>query len=205
MKASTVQMLSSASLSASALLIPNLAQDDFGASTSEVGIVVASYSAALFVSSYIFGRYSDVHGRRMILKLGLLLTSIAAFLQIFAWDTLTLEISRILLGMCAGMYPSALLAYVYESDKKVGKFSSYGSLGFGIGTFLAGLIGVYYQIFLFSAILMFVAFLVALKLPEMRETRRKVPFFPISVFKRNFPIYVSIMFRHTGANMIWVI
>jgi MFS family permease len=205
MKASTVQMLSSAALSASALLIPNLAQDDFGASTAEVGVVVASYSAALFVSSYVFGRYSDVHGRRTILKVGLLLTSIAAFLQIFAHDTLTLELSRLLLGLCAGMYPSALLAYVYESDKKVGKFSSYGSLGFGIGTFLAGLIGVYYQIFLFSAIVMFVAFLVALNLPEMKETRHKVPFFPASVFKRNFPIYVSIMFRHTGANMIWVI
>src|SRR5512136_82293 len=101
MKASTVQMLSSAALSGSALLIPNLAQDEFGATTAEIGVVVASYSAALFISSYVFGRYSDVHGRRTILKAGLLLTAIAAFLQVFAYNTATLEASRIILGLCA--------------------------------------------------------------------------------------------------------
>ena len=33
----------------------------------------------------------------------------------------------------------------------------------------------------------------------------KVPFFPVAIIKHNFPVYLSIMFRHTGANMIWVV
>jgi len=205
MKASTVQMFSSAALSSASLLIPNLAQGEFGASTGDIGVVVASYSAAIFISSYVFGRYSDVHGRRSILKLGLIMSAMACFLQVLAFSTISLIAVRILVGLCAGMYPSALIAYVYDSDRKVGKFSSIGSLGFGIGVFMAGLIGVYTGIFLFSGIVMFIAFLVSLFLPFGKEVRHKVPFFPINVFKRNFPIYVSVMFRHTGANMIWVI
>jgi MFS family permease len=205
MKASTVQMFSSAALSSSSLLIPNLAQGEFNASTGDIGIIVASYSAAIFVSSYYFGRYSDVHGRRLILKVGLLLSAVACLLQIMAISTLSLMAVRILVGLCAGMYPSALIAYVYDSDRKVGKFSSFGSLGFGLGVFMAGFIGIYYGIFLFSAIIMFVAFLVSLFLPFGKEVHHKVPLFPLSVIKRNFPIYLSVMFRHTGANMIWVI
>jgi MFS family permease len=205
MKASTVQMLSSAALSASALLIPNLARDDFGAGTWEIGVLVAANSAAVFASSYVFGRFSDVHGRRRILEIGLLLSSITLFLQIFAFDTISLTISRVLIGLCAGIYPSALLAHVYETDKKIGKFSSFGSLGFGIGVFMAGVIGIYYGIFLFSAIIMFIAFAVSLYLPFGKEKMHKVPFFPRDVIKRNYPVYLSVMFRHTGANMIWVI
>ncbi len=137
-KASWVQMLSSASLSGSALLIPNLLQDEFGANTIEIGLITASFNAALFGSSYYFGRYSDVHGRRMILQVGLALTSVAIFLLIFAGDVSSIAIVRLIVGLCAGIYPSALLAHVYDSDKKVGKFSAYGSLGFGIGVFMAG-------------------------------------------------------------------
>jgi MFS family permease len=205
MKASTVQLFSSAALSSASLLIPNLAQGEFNASTADIGVIVASYSAALFISSYVFGRYSDVHGRRFILKIGLLLSAAACFTQVLAFSALSLMAARILVGLCAGIYPSALIAYVYDSDRKVGKFSSIGSLGFGIGVFMAGLIGVYYGIFLFSGIMMFIGFLVSLLLPFGKEVYHKVPFFPISVIKRNFPIYVSVMFRHTGANMIWVI
>lgn len=205
MKASTVQLLSSASLSAASLLIPNIARDEFGASTWEIGVLVASYSAAIFMSSYVFGRFSDVHGRRRVLQVGLLLSAIALLLQVAAFSTLTLTISRIMVGLCAGIYPAALLAHVYEKDKKVGRFSSFGSLGFGIGTLVAGLIGIYYGIFIFSAAVMMVAFAVSLHLPYGKEVVHKVPFFPRDILVRNYPVYVGIMFRHTGASMIWVI
>lgn len=205
MKASTVQFFSSAALSSASLLIPNLAEDVFGANTGDIGVIVASYSAALLVSSYYFGRYSDVHGRRFVLKAGLLLSAAALLLQVMASGTWSLMLARILVGLCAGMYPSALIAYVYDSDRKVGKFSSIGSLGFGFGVFFAGLIGIYNGIFIFSSVVMFIAFLVSLFLPFGKETHQKVSLFPKEVLKRNFPIYLSIMFRHTGANMIWVI
>ncbi|MDD1771269.1 MAG: MFS transporter [Methanomassiliicoccales archaeon] len=205
MKASTIQMLSSAGLSSSSLLIPNLARDQFGSTTAEIGVIVAGYSAAIFASSYIFGRFSDVYGRRRLLLAGLLLSVIAALLQIFADSGPAMLMVRVMVGLCAGIFPSALLAYVYETDKKVGKFSSIGALGFGFGVFIAGIIGIYDGIFLFSAVMMACAFLVALYLPFGKETHQHVPIFPVHLLKRNFPVYASIMFRHIGANMIWVI
>jgi len=205
MKAPWIQMFSSGALSGAALLIPNMLRDDFGADTIQIGLITASFNAALFASSYYFGRYSDVHGKRLILRTGLLLTAISIFLLIFANSTETIFLVRIMIGLCSGMYPSALLAHVYESDKKVGKFSAYGAMGFGIGTFAVGVLGIYYQIFLLCSIMMATAFAISLMIPFGAEKHQHVPFFPKDVIKRNMPVYLSVMFRHIGANMIWVI
>jgi len=205
MKAPWVQMLSSAGMSGSALLIPNILRDGFGADTIQIGLITASFNAALFASSYYFGRFSDVHGRRMILQVGLALTAFALVLLAFTDSVNSLWMIRILVGLCAGMYPSALLAHVYESDKKVGKFSAYGALGFGFGVLAAGMISIYYGVFLFCALMLFGAFAITLTIPFGTEHKQKVPFFPKEIFRRNGPIYLSIMFRHIGANMIWVI
>jgi MFS family permease len=198
-------MLSSAAMSGAALLIPNLLRDQFDTNIIQIGVIAASFNASLFLSSYYFGRYSDVHGRRLILRAGLVLTAISIFMLIFADSSNTLWMVRILMGLCAGMYPAALLAHVYESDKKVGKFSAYGALGFGIGVFLAGMIGIYYGIFLICSLMMFGAFVIALTMPFGEERHQKIPFLPRDIIRRNFPVYLSIMFRHIGANMIWVI
>ena len=205
MKASSIQLLSSAGLSSSALLIPNIARDLFGSSNWEIGLVVAGYSATAFMSSYVFGRFSDVHGRAFVLKFGIFLTALATLLQLLATDTYTLMVIRLIVGLCAGIYPAALLAYVYDKDKKIGRFSSFGSLGFGFGVFAAGVIGIYWGIFLFSSVVLFAAYSLALFLPFGHEEHRNVPFFPMAIIKHNISIYLSIMFRHTGACMIWVI
>ncbi|MEM3059402.1 MAG: MFS transporter [Methanomassiliicoccales archaeon] len=204
MKASTIQMLSSAGLSAASLLIPNLARNEFGSTNAEIGIIVAAYNTSVFLSSYFFGRASDVYGRRFVLVCGLLLSSIATGLHVFANSTSSLIIIRIIVGICAGMFPSALIAYVYESGKKIGKFSAYGSLGFGLGVFVAGFIGVYYEIFIASAVLLATAFALSLYLPFGKQSLHKIPLFPASILKKNLPICVSVMLRHIGANMIWV-
>jgi MFS family permease len=205
MKAGYIQVLSSAGLSGAALLIPNMLRDDMGANTMEIGLIVASFNLALFASSYIFGRASDVNGRKLYLRGGLALTCIALFLLVFAKDTGTLAVVRVLIGLCAGIYPSALLAHVYETEGRVGKFTAYGSLGFGIGTFFAGFVGIYFEIFLISSILLFFAYLISLRIKFEGQVMHKVPFFPVDIMKRNFPVYISVMFRHTGANMIWVV
>jgi MFS family permease len=205
MKASSIQLLSSAGLSASSLLIPNIARDLFGSTSWEIGLVVAGYSATAFMSSYVFGRFSDVHGRAFVLKLGIFLTALATLLQLLANDTYTLMLIRLIVGLCSGIYPATLLAYVYDQDKKIGRFTAYGSLGFGFGVFAAGVIGIYWGIFLFSSIVLFASYSMSLFLPFGREEHKKVPFFPIAIIKRNLSIYLSIMFRHTGACMIWVI
>ncbi len=205
MKAGYIQVLSSAGLSGAALLIPNMLRDDLGANTVEIGVITASFSLALFASSFIFGRASDVHGRRLYLQGGLALTCVALFLLVFVNSTESLAVVRIMVGLCAGIYPSALLAHVYETEGKVGRFTAYGSLGFGVGTFVAGFIGVYYEIFLASSIMLFLAYLLSLRMTFREEKVHKVPLFPVAIIKHNFPVYLSVMFRHTGANMIWVV
>lgn len=205
MKAGYIQLLSSAGLSGAALLIPNMLRDELGANTMEIGLIAASFNLALFLSSYIFGRASDVHGRKLYLRGGLALTTIALFLLVFANSKESIAVVRILIGLCAGIYPSALLSYVYETEGKIGKFTAYGSLGFGIGTFIAGMITIYYEIFLASAVMLLVAYAISTRLTFTGEKMHKVPLFPAAMIRHNFPVYVSIMFRHTGANMIWVV
>jgi MFS family permease len=205
MKAGYIQLLSSAGLSGAALLIPNMLRDELGANTMEIGIITASFNLALFLSSYIFGRASDVHGRKLYLQGGLALTAIALFLLIFANSKETIAVVRVMIGLCAGIYPSALLTYVYETEGKIGKFTAYGSLGFGIGTFIAGVLTIYYEIFLASGLMLLVAYFISTRLMFVGEKVHQIPLFPAAVIRHNYPVYLSIMFRHTGANMIWVV
>ena len=81
MKSNPIQLLYRAAYSASYLLIPILAEE-LGASKTQVGIIGAVYGLALFGSSYLFGRASDVYGRKFFLHLGLGVSSLTFFLQV---------------------------------------------------------------------------------------------------------------------------
>lgn len=200
---SFIQFLTNAGLFASVVFIPVLATE-LGASRGEVGLIVATYGFAIFVSSYIFGRLSDIRGRRKYLLLGLALSGFAAILQIFAKTPLELGIIRFLLGFSAGIFPPALLAHAYDSHNRMGRFSSYGSLGWGAGVLVAGLLGAYYQIFLFTSLLLFISFFIALRLPMAGTKPLRVPLLPVGLIKKNAGVYVSMIIRHSSANMIWV-
>ncbi|UCD92369.1 MAG: MFS transporter [Methanobacteriota archaeon] len=204
MKPSSIQFFSNAGIFASILFIPIFAKD-LGVDEVQLGLIIALYSLSLLVSNYIFGRWADVHGRRKILQLGLLLSSLACITQVFAYDAITLTLTRVLVGLALGMFPSALYAYVYDSKRRIGKFASFGSLGWGLGTLVAGYLAVFWQVFLLSTFFLFLAFLIALILTPIPEVRLKVPFFPKDVIKRNLPVYVAVLIRHSGACAIWVI
>jgi len=109
-----------------------------GISDTEIGFMIAFYSLASFLSSFVFGRASDKYGRKLLLLIGLILSTIAFFLQIFAQDFLTLLIIRVSTGFCLGIYPASLIAYVHENKKDLSKFSSFGSLGWAFGSFISG-------------------------------------------------------------------
>jgi MFS family permease len=199
----------------SLIFIPVYAEE-LGASRFEIGLIAMAFSAALLMSSYTFGREADIRGRRRILQLGLVLSGAAALTQIVTTEWYFLMLSRVLVGFCGGIFPSALLAYAFESGRRLGKFASFGSLGWGIGSLLAGIIGVYaasssdpylafWFIFVFSSIVFFVAFALALTLPSIREVKMSIPFFPVHIIKKNASVYLSVLLRHSGANMIWVI
>jgi len=206
-KAESVQMLSSASLFASAFLIPLILKNELHVNEGGVGLVVAAYSASVLLSSWIFGRLADVRGRKMLLRAGLLICAVVSAFQFFATSVELLVAVRIIMGFCAGTFPAALMAYAYESKGKVGKYASFGALGWGVGTLLAGFFAVYslFAPFLVSTILFGIALAISLTMPFPRQTLIKVPRIPTAVIKRHAASYTAVLLRHTGANMIWVI
>jgi len=211
-----IQFLSSVALSSSLLFIPNLAED-LGSSETLVGIIVAAYALSMFISSYIFGRLADVYSRRLFISLGLALSVVTFSLQTltdprFAAPYLAnpalLAIVRALAGFSLGIFPAALTVYVYDSAGPLGRFTSFGALGWAVGTFAAGVIAEatsYYAIFVLASLCFLTAFFLSITMKKVDGPRLKVPFFPKDLLKRNWRVYVPYLLRHTGANFIWVI
>jgi DHA1 family quinolone resistance protein-like MFS transporter len=175
-------------------------------SDTEIGFTVACYSLALFSSSFIFGRAADRCGRKPFLVIGLILSATVFFLQIFANDFLVLLMVRALVGFCSGIYPASLIAYVHENKEDLSKFSSFGFLGWALGSLIAGSIAVYFTVkgvFIFSSLLCFLAFFTALRMRFVEHSSMDVPKLPIEIAKKNLSLYLSILIRHSGAQMIW--
>jgi len=200
----SIQMLTNAGTFASSLFVPILLRQQMGASDFTVGLIVSIFGAAGFISQYMFGRAADNRGKRLFLLAGLVLSGIAIPLQAFATDPFQMALARFMVGFAGGIYPPALLAYTYISKQKMGKSVSFGSLGWGVGTFVAGIFAAYWQVFLASGIMFFLSFLIALGLPPIKEERlHNVPLFPKAIIKRNLPIYSALLIRHAGASAIW--
>ena len=210
-----IQFLAYAAMMASAIFIPVLAVQEFGATDSEIGVIVGGHGLSVFVSSYVFGRASDMHGRRIFIKSGLLLASFFFFIQIFADSVSSLIILRFLAGFGVGIFPAALTAYVYESKGPLGKFSSYGSLGWAFGSLITAALALkvfkiadlnfYNLIFISSSFMLFTAFLFSVRLHDRKVVKMNIPFFPVKIIKENFSLYLSFFLRHTGANAAWMI
>ena len=188
--------------------VPIFATDDLHLNELDIGVLFMLHSLALFISSHFFGILSDRIGRKRFLFFGFAISSITFGLQAGAWDFWSLLAVRIAAGFSIGIYPAALLAYVYEARKQMGKFSSFGSLGFGFGALMGGitadLLNVRYA-FLLSAGMFLISFFFVINLPAPGIEKQRVPFFPIDVIKKNRMVYFSMLMRHSGAHTIWVI
>ncbi|MDG6221183.1 MAG: MFS transporter, partial [Candidatus Thermoplasmatota archaeon] len=202
-----IQLLTQAALSASILFVP-LVVMDWGGSGLSVGLVVGGYNAAFMLSNMAAGRAADIYARRWIVRFGLVASIFAFLLQATVVSTgQNLEmfaIARIFGGLAAGIFPNAILAFVYEDSGKVGVFTSRGSLGWGLGMLTAGFIGFFPHIFLFSTLLFAAAFALSMTLHPLGHKGMKIPLFPVAVIKKNMETYGAILIRHTGASMIWV-
>jgi MFS family permease len=207
------QFLYGAAAFSAILFIPNYASHALKATDLQVGLIVFAYAACGFFSSIIFGRLADVRGRRIVLAFGFALASVASLLQVLPSDPWTLLASRALTGTAAGMIPAALLAVAWETRRRMGRFAAMGSLGWGIGAILAGIVtsipssesaGVR-AAFGLSAFFFAAAFFVVLGMKLPPHTSIPLPLFPVEVVRRNLSVYLTLLLRHIGANMIWVI
>jgi MFS transporter, DHA1 family, tetracycline resistance protein len=112
--------------------------EHYGASPDEVALLLASYSAAQFVTAPIWGRASDRWGRKPIL-IASLAGTVASYLWLaYASDLAHLFWARILAGVMAGSL-SAAFAYVADITDETNRSRGMGMIGaaFGLG-FIAG-------------------------------------------------------------------
>ncbi|WP_347928946.1 MFS transporter [Pseudomonas helvetica] len=113
-----------------------------GLSPFVVTLVFASYALAILFKLMVFGRLSDLLGRRAVLGLGLGLT-FASLLSFLLWPTLAgLFVGRILSGMAVGLMVGATTAYLSEllSNRSLAALiSSLSNMsGLGLGALLSG-------------------------------------------------------------------
>jgi MFS family permease len=209
-----ISFLFSFSVESSSIFLP-LYANSRGASTFQVGLIGSAYGVAYFVSSFIFGRQSDRHGRLLYVRLGLALAAVAYVLQITASDPVTLLAIRAFVGFCLGISSAAIMAYVYEAEGQVGRFSSYGSLGWLFGAAAAATTAVliratdtsanYYTLFAVSGAASVLAFLLSFALKEGARKSIQTPFFPLSLIRSNGRVYIPFFLRCLGSSAVWAI
>jgi hypothetical protein len=100
------------------------------------------------------------------------------------------------------------LALAHDSKERMGKFTSWGSLVWGLLTMVAGAIVLLSDIrlvFVLSSVVVFSAFVIALLLPKGNFRPHSVPLFPGRMFVKNLHYYLPYLLRHTMACAIWAI
>jgi MFS family permease len=148
----TLTLVNFVSLAGFGLMFPVFAVygRQIGASGLEIAGAVAAFSFGQFLSSPIWGRLSDRHGRRKVMVCGLVAGALAYVLHIYATTPATLLLARMVSGLATGSF-SITFAVVADISTRatrtrdMGIVSSGFSLGFifgpAIGGFASGLAG----------------------------------------------------------------
>lgn len=128
-------------------LLPFYAES-FGASPTQIGLLVASYAAAQLVGAPVLGRISDRVGRKPVLLISLVGTFVGFLMLGFANSLAMLFASRIVDGFTGGNI-SVAQAYITDITddsnraKGLGLIGAAFGLGFIIGPALGGTLSVY--------------------------------------------------------------
>jgi MFS family permease len=204
LQANLINFLLYSAIMSSHMFIPLLSAD-LGASSFEVGLVGAAFGVAYLLSSLFFGWKSDLLGRLRFIRFGLAASSLAFLAQTLSFSLTALFVIRALVGFSLGISTAALIAYIYESSGNMGRFSSYGSLGWIGGALAAATLTGYNTLFIFSAMLCLAAFLVSLSMQETVSAEPKNVPRPLAVARRNSSVLLAFFLRHLGATAIWII
>jgi MFS family permease len=199
--------LAQTSVTLSMMFIPLLAKE-FGVPHFQLGLIGMAYGLASFFSFSLFGRLSDLTGKRKIfIQVGLAVSSMAFLLQLLMRDAKSMFLIRSLAGFSIGVFTFPLLAYVSKLSgyrEKVGWYAGFGSLGWCAGYFIAGALSDPFSAFLLAGIFLAAGFFISFPLSEVEKTRVRISPF-LNVVRRNHAIYITYFLRHTGAQTIWII
>ena len=120
--------------------------EDFGGGEAMAGWIVASYAIGQLIATPIWGRLSDRYGRKLVLAICAASTMVAFLGLAFAYDSLTLFVSRFIGGLAGGLF-SVSQAWVADTTTPKNRAKGMGimgagiSLGFITGPFVGGLLG----------------------------------------------------------------
>lgn len=213
-RANNIQLVSSVNffmnfaIQCSLIFIPLLSAQ-LGASDFEVGLIGASYGGSYLLSSLYFGRQSDRRGRIVFVRAGLLICTVAFAAQLLAHHLLTLAMIRAGVGLALGIATAALVAYAFESGSDMGRFSSYGSLGWIAGALAAAVLENIQFLFAVSSLCCLAGFLLSLLFTTPTSTPRAIENETLphlgAVLKRGLPVYLAVFLRHLGATAVWII
>jgi len=202
-----IQVLASGAFLASFTYIAIYAREA-GLTNFHITSMATLYSTATFFSAYAFGRLADRYGKRKVLIVGLFSLVFFTATQALSHDLFSFLSYRFFAGIGFGMFPAALAAYAFEAKAKMGRFSSFGALGWGVALLLSGLVaqqfGVW-SVFIFGAVLVALSLIVALRLDPIPEVSIKTPLFPFKMIGKNYRVLLPFIIRHTTAAAIWVL
>ena len=175
-------------------ILPTFASKDLGVSDFEIGFLIAIFSLVQFLFNPLLGKISDKFGRRPIILITLLLTSVSYIIFSFAGSFLVLFLSRLLAGF-GGSNIGVAQAYIAdvtsEKDraKGMGVIGAAFGLGFVFGPLIGGLLSSYSYAFagFGSAAFSFLAFLfAAFFLPESNTKRNTESKIKLKLFDWDF-------------------
>ncbi|MCP3890092.1 MAG: MFS transporter, partial [Desulfobulbaceae bacterium] len=119
---------------------------EFDASAAQLSIIQLTYIFALAVLMIPLGRFADIHGRKLIFKLGIVMTVLSTLAIGFTNSTETFIFFRFVQGMAAAMIIAtslAILTAVFPPERRgraLGIVAGFAYLGLAAGPSLAGAI-----------------------------------------------------------------
>ena len=175
----------------------------------EIGLLVASFSFAQIISEIYFGRHSDKKGTRLkFIRIGFVGCAIALGMHYFADDLSAFFLVRLAAGIATGIMIPAMIAYTYEANidkKRVATVISFHALGWMAGIVAAGIANDERLIFLISAGLFLVGFMISTRLPNIVLKKELGPGTIKKVISKNRFLFLSLLMRHIGAAAVWTI
>jgi DHA1 family bicyclomycin/chloramphenicol resistance-like MFS transporter len=211
-------------LVAMTICLPSMPQwrGDFGASLASVQLTFSSFIIAFGVAQVIYGPLSDRYGRRRLLLLGLIITTLGSLAASIAPNLLTLTIARFVqgAGAAAGMVLGRAMVQDYYSGSDRSRVMAFIGMVMGmcapIATVVGGQVHVHlgwranFVLIALISVLLFITTSFSVPVDKRREPveshwlREMLDSYAHLIKVREFLAYVGILALSTGTFYVYL-